>query len=106
MGVRGTRLLSRFTTQKCFVDEYQIAFHSENIMVKKSRPSGKGETKTPVKEETLAVEKEIPAVYEGTIAAGKAGKGIDFYHILAGGGAVWGAIMVVILILRYLLHMI
>jgi hypothetical protein len=73
----------------------------KNIMAKRSKPSGKEESKTPVKEDTL-----IASVKDGTIASGKDGGRIDFFYVLAGGGAILGVILIVFIILRYVLHMI
>ncbi len=80
--------------------------HSENIMVKKSKPPVKVE-KAVVKEEVQVVKEETPAsVKEETTVSGKEGEGIDFFYILAGGGVLIGVILLIFLIFRYVLHMI
>jgi hypothetical protein len=70
-------------------------------MVKKSKPSTKEETPASIKEEIMAIGKEE------TIASDKEeGKGIDFFYILTGAGALSGIIIFFFLIFRYVLHMI
>jgi len=61
-------------------------------MVKKSKPSVKAESVASDKEETLP--------------SGKESEGIDFFNILAGGGALIGIILLVFVIFRYVLHVI
>ncbi len=80
--------------------------HSEKVMAKKSKPPVKVE-KAVVKEETEVVREETQASgKEETISSGKEGEGIDFFYILAGGGALIGVILLIFLIFRYVLHMI
>lgn len=83
--------------EKCFVDVIHTDMHSENIMVKKSKPSVKGEPIASVKEEPIVSVKEEP------ITSGKDGERIDFFYVLAGGGILIGVILVIFIILRYVL---
>jgi hypothetical protein len=70
-------------------------------MVKKPKPRGKEETPASVKEETVAIGKEE------TITSDKdEGKGIDFFYILTGAGALFIVILFFFLIFRYVLRMI
>ena len=100
MGKPNLRDVSLSNEEKCFVEEIHTDMHSENIMVKKSKPSVKVEPIASDKEETIASVKEEP------ITSGKDGEGIDFFYILAGGGILIGIILVIFLIFRYVLHMI
>jgi len=70
-------------------------------MAKRSKPSGKGESKTPIKEDAI-----IDSVNEETTASGKDGERFDFFYVLAGGGALIGVILIIFIILRYVLHMV
>jgi len=75
-------------------------------MAKKSKPPVKVE-KAVVKEETEVVREEAQASgKEETISSGKEGEGIDFFYILAGGGALIGVILFIFLIFRYVFHVI
>ena len=76
-------------------------------MAKKSKPPVKVEPKAAVKEETIAVKEEAQTSDKGeTTAPGKEGEGIDFFYILAGAGVIIIAIMVILIIFRYVLHLI
>ncbi|HET6580950.1 MAG TPA: hypothetical protein VFG36_03625 [Methanoregula sp.] len=70
-------------------------------MAKRSKPSGKGESKIPIKEEAI-----IESVNEETTASGGDGQRFDFFYVLAGGGALIGVILIIFIILRYILHMV
>lgn len=98
------RDVSPSNEEKCFVEVIHTDMHGENIMVKKSKPSVKGESIASVKDETIAVKEEATA--SGKEKEVEEGKGIDFFYILTGGGALIGVIFVVFILLRYVLHMI
>jgi len=75
-------------------------------MVKKSRPSGKGESKAAVKEEpkVTGTEESKEPVIEETIISVKDGGIINFYYFFNGIGIVIGIIFVIFAIFRYLFH--
>ena len=68
------------------------------IMVKKSKPSVKGESKGSAEEETIKSVKElnIPS-FEGSGL-------IDFYYLFGGIGILLGIIFILISLLRYGFH--
>ena len=70
----------------------------KEIMVKKSKPSGKGESKASVEEETIPSGKElkIPSYESGGI--------IDFYYLFGGIGVLIGIIFIIVGLLRYVFH--
>lgn len=70
-------------------------------MVKRSKPTGKGESKTPIKEDAITA-----SVDEETTASGKDGETFDFFYVLAGGGVLIGVILIIFIVLRYVLHMV
>ncbi|MFA5348323.1 MAG: hypothetical protein WC294_09300 [Methanoregula sp.] len=74
-------------------------------MVKKSRSSGKAESKALIKEEAVAGKEEaLPSGEVETTVSGKESGKIDFFYILAGGGVLIGIILIIIGILRYMIH--
>lgn len=90
-----------FNEEKCFVEVIHRDMHGEKVMAKKSKPLIKEESLSSVEEEI------IESVKKETAASGKEdGKGIDFFYVLTGGGALLGLIMILFIILRYVLHMI
>jgi hypothetical protein len=70
-------------------------------MAKRSKPSGKGENKTPIKEDAIT-----DSDNEETITSGKGSGRFDFFYVLAGGGALIGVILIIFIILRYVLHVV
>ncbi len=70
-------------------------------MAKRSKPTGKGESKTPIKEEAITA-----PVDEETPASGKDGEKFDFFYVLAGGGVLIGVILIIFIVLRYVLHVV
>lgn len=70
----------------------------KNSMVKKPRPSGKGESKASGEEETLA------SVNELTIPSGEVGGVIDFYYFFNGLGILIGISFIIVGLLRYVFH--
>lgn len=66
-------------------------------MVKKSKPSVKGESKVSIEEETTASLNEL------NIPAGEGGI-IDFYYFFNGIGVLIGIIFIIVGLLRYVLH--
>lgn len=84
--------------EKCFVQEVHIDMYSENIMVKKSKPSVKGESLASVKGET------VESVKEETIASGGENEGFDAVRILMAIGVLFCVISLAFILLRYVLH--
>jgi hypothetical protein len=70
----------------------------KNSMVKKSRPSGKAESKASGEEETITPGKELD------IPSGEGGGLIDFYYFFNGVGILTGISFIVIGVLRYVFH--
>ena len=70
----------------------------KSIMVKKSKPSGKGESKASGEEETIAPVKEL------TIPTSEDGGIIDFYYFFNGVGVLTGIFFIIIGLLRYVFH--
>jgi hypothetical protein len=64
-------------------------------MVKKSRSSGKSETKTIGEEETIAPGNELD------IPSGEGGGLIDFYYFFNGVGILTGISFIIVSLLRY-----
>ena len=70
-------------------------------MAKGSKSSGKGETKIPIKEDAF-----IASGKEETVITGNGSGGVDFFYVLAGGGALIGVILIIFMVLRYVLHVV
>jgi hypothetical protein len=70
----------------------------KNIMVKKSKPSVKGESKASVEQDTVASEEEV------IIRSGEGRGIIDFYYFFNGLGILIGIIFIIVGILRYMFH--
>jgi hypothetical protein len=70
----------------------------KNSMVKKSRPSGKTESKAIGEEETIATGKELD------IPSGEGGGLIDFYYFFNGVGTLTGISFITVSLLRYVFH--
>jgi hypothetical protein len=68
---------------------------AKNSMVKKSRSSGKSETKTIGEEETIAPGNELD------IPSGEGGGLIDFYYFFNGVGILTGISFIIVSLLRY-----
>jgi len=75
-------------------------------MAKKSKPSGKGESKTAVKEVSNVTITEEPkeSVQEQTIISVKEGGIINFYYFFSALGIVIGIIMIIAAVFRYIFH--
>ena len=71
---------------------------ARKIMAKKSKSSVKGESKSSVKEETIAPDTEvyIPTPESGGI--------INFYYLFGGSGILMTIFMIVYLLLHYVFH--
>jgi hypothetical protein len=69
-----------------------------NIMAKKSKSPGKGESKAPVKEETIATGTDvyIPTPESGGI--------INFYYLFGGLGILMTIFMIIYLLLHFVFH--
>jgi hypothetical protein len=67
-------------------------------MAKKSKPSGKGESKATGEEETIAPGKEL------TIPFSEDGGIIDFYYFFNGVGILTGIFFIIVGLLRYVFH--
>ena len=67
----------------------------KSIMAKKSRPSGKGESKASGEEETIAPGKELIIPFSEDRGI------IDFYYFFNGVGILTGIVFIIVGLLRY-----
>jgi hypothetical protein len=73
-------------------------------MVKKSKPSGKAESKAPVKTESRAPVEEEAIASEKEVVNPTPGGIIDFYKFFVGVGILIGIFFIIVGILRYVFH--
>ena len=74
-------------------------------MVKKSKPSGKAESRAPVKTEPKVTVEEEATVSGKEVTPPTPGGIIDFYKFFVGLGVLIGIIFIVVGLLRYVFHM-
>ena len=104
------------TGDKCFVQEVHIDKYGENIMVKKSRPSVKGESLVSGKGGSIASGKgesiasgkgeTVESGKEEIMASGKENEGFDAVRILMAIGVVFCVISLAFIVLRYVVHVV
>jgi hypothetical protein len=68
-------------------------------MVKKSKPSGKAESKSSIKEEAVAVKAE-------TVVTGEDRGKFDFFYLMNGAGVLIGIIYIIFIIFHYILNLV
>jgi hypothetical protein len=73
-------------------------------MVKKSKPSTKAESKPSAKEVTTIPVNEVTSAPIKEVTEGEVGGIINFYYFFNGIGILTGIIFIIVIILRYVFH--